>query len=780
MLDERCKMEIGFALLGLLICSQLCTAEPNCLPEVDISSPPQTPGNLSCVNYNWKNLTCYLLYGTHYRSSEISITWEWTVGHQWGRCPKLNTTSTQAVCFWLSAHVGEHTFRINITNNLRRSDPPVTKMFKINPPVEPDKVTNITSMANSTYASLTWGHSSGSKNLLYNIHYCSRWDSCKEMQSKHRRVVLLNLVPDTEYNVSIVARPFYNNCVTGYTSSPAYINFTTQTDVPLYNPKMQPGFYETINSTAIIVYWKNIPEKVQNGRIQLYNATSFLLENGTQILTVPKLFSTVKHTNTSENFLSINGLCSTCKYRVELALKNMKGYSHNDSSQLYLLPLLQRPVVKHIGKFTVEAMNDTFVRIMWLDQSQPYATTVKSITNYSIVWCRRNNNSHLCKGELQDKVVRKSVNELEINLKSSFRDYRFGMSVEVDTTQGLLVSSGIEWGTSVPFLKYGVPNDAPPDVEIELTEPRGFNTTWGPYEANSPDHSPAVAYQVIYCSKYNCTAVNITASDSMMKFTITSLSPGPYNCTVRGIFPGGYGPMSTSSKLVVGLSVNMAASVSGEGDNSVGIIIGVVAGVILLIIIAVLVGVKFRNMNHKAYIATKEIEVPEVDKGMAETSGQFQGNSIDSGVVEDSKYSSDDDPTRVALLPQKANDLSDLQIKRTEPCKAPLIQQDDPQHVHSSKNSKENVNSAVTSGIGSGVSGSDLGQTLDTGQTLSCHQSQQDNTLYKNESADHSNGQFDAVDDGYRRPTFADSSSDSQYSPVIQDSVESYTQPTIS
>ncbi|XP_069126086.1 uncharacterized protein [Argopecten irradians] len=778
-------MERGELLVVVLflVCCQGDKAEPKCLSDGDISSRPKTPDSLSCVNYNWESLTCRLSYGTDYRSSKINITWEWTVGQFWERCPSLNTTSAEAICTWSTAQVGEHAFRINITNHQRPLDKPVSNFFKINPPVKPAKVTDISYIANGTFASLSWSQSSGSKNLLYTLRYCSRWDACKEVESKPKKVVLYQLVPDTEYNVSIIAQSVYNNSVLGYCSSPADVHFKTQPQVPLYNPKIQPGFYESINSTSIILYWKNIPERVQNGPIQLYNASSYLLENDTQILMAPKIYSTVKHTNTSENYLIIHGLCTVCTYRVELALKNVKGYSLNDSSQLYLLPLNQRPVVKHIGKFTVEALNETYVRIMWRDQSQTFAPTVRFITNYSIVWCRRQKLSDLCKGELQDKVVRKTVNELEVNLTESFRDYRFGMSVEVQTTKGLLVSSGIVWGTSVPYLKYGVPKYAPPDVETFLMEPNGFNMTWGPYEGNSPDHGEAVAYQVTYCSKQNCTAVNITASYSMIKFTVTSLTPGSYNCTVRGVFHGGYGPMSTSSKLVVGSTGNVAASVSGEEDNPIGIIIGAVLGALLLLIIIFLVVCKVRKINHKAYMATKEIEVPEVDK--EKTSGQFQGNSIGPNVVVDSgKYSSDGDPTKVALLPQK--DFSNLQIRKTEPSKTPLIQPDTTQHSSSVKNNvyKQNdnstLNSEVTSGIGSGLS-SDTGQTFDSGQT--CPQSEPNQTPdHIRGHPDQSGGQSCSVDDSYRRPTFADSSGDSLYKPMIQGSVESYTSthPTIS
>ncbi|XP_060085976.1 uncharacterized protein LOC132565345 [Ylistrum balloti] len=755
---------------------------------VTIDSPPQTPENLSCINYNWKRLICHLNYGTHYRSNQINITWEWTVDTMWSKCPNLETTAVGAKCTWTAVQFGVFAFRINITNDKRQDDQPVVNILKIKPPVKPEKVTNVAYQANATVASLTWSHSTNSKNLLYNLHYCSKWHSCKEEENKSGRIVLSHLVPDTEYNVSIVAQPYYNNSVSGYCSDPVDITFTTQPQVPLFNPKMQPGFYESVNNTSIILYWKNIPEMAQNGRIQLYNASSFLLENGTQVMTVPPIFSTVKNANTPQNFLIINGLCTTCKYRVELALKNVKGYSHNDSSQLFLLPVNQRPVVKHIRDFHVEALNDTYVRITWLDQKQAYAKTVRSITNYSIVWCRRKTHTDLCQGELQVKVVRKSTMEVEVNLEESFRDYRFGMSVEVQTNKGLLVSSGIVWGTAVPFLKYGVPSDAPPEVETSLTEPNGFNMTWGPYETNSPDYSPALAYQVIYCRKHNCTEVNITASDSPMKFSVTSLDPGSYNCTVRGVFSGGYGPMSIASKLVVGSPGNMGASVSGKGDNSIGIIIGTVMGVLLLFIILFAIFYKLRQVNHKAYIATKEIDVPEVGKVTAKTSGDFQGNSIDSGVGEDSKYSSED-PTRVALLPQITKDLSDHQIRRNELCKTPLIQHQDStdQHSTSVRNiiNKQNGSSSlqldVTKEKDSGLSGIDTGQTINTEPTIGTGQTiNTEPTTRQSESDDHRNSLADDVDDdGYRRPTFADSSVNSQYSPVSQDSVESYTQSAI-
>ncbi|XP_021371424.1 uncharacterized protein LOC110461989 isoform X2 [Mizuhopecten yessoensis] len=789
-------MNQGLTLLGFLwlTCGHVYAAESKCLPDIDISSPPQKPENVSCVNYNWKRLVCRLIYGTYYRSGVISITWEWTVGVTWSKCPNLEINSTEAKCTWSTAQVGDHAFRISITNHMRQADKPVVKTVTVRPPVKPDPVINVTYLANDTYARVSWSHTSGSKNLRFDIQYCSRWDSCQNVESKSRSVTLFHLVPYTEYNVSVVAKPYFNNSVSGFCSNQVNTRFRTQPKVPLYNPKMQPGFYESINDTSIILYWKNIPEMVQYGRIKLYNATSYLLENGTQIMVVPTLFSTIKHASTQQNFLIINELCTTCKYRVELALKNVKGYSLNDSSQLFLLPVIQRPVVKHIDNFKVEALNETYVRIMWLDQKQSYAPTVRSITNYSIVWCRRKNLTDLCKGELQDKVVRKSIKELEVNLEGSFRDYRFGMSVEVQTNKGLLVSSGIVWGTSIPFLKYGVPTDAPPDVETTLTEPSGFNMTWGPYETSSPDHSPAVSYQVTYCSKHNCTAVIITASDNMMQFSVNSLMPGPYNCTVHGVFPGGDGPKSTPSKMVVGSAGNMAASVSGEGDGSMGIIIGAVVGALLLLIVLVLLGVKCKKINHKAYIATKEIEVPEVEKRTSHNNGELQGNSSDSGVVDDGKYSSEDDPTRVALLPQK----EDLQIRRGEPCKRPLIQQEDSKGVHSSsvKNIgyKQNASHAshpdTTSGIDSGVSGTDTGQTMDTGQTLNTgqtvlfDQSERDRTLYPSVSSDQSNDQSGNQDDGYRRPTFADSSVDSQYDPIdnydlSKVSVESYTQPTI-
>ncbi|XP_052058282.1 uncharacterized protein LOC127698685 isoform X2 [Mytilus californianus] len=385
-----------------------------------------------------------------------------------GSCPNKNLLN----CTWIKG--GPYSFdrstlffKVSVKNTKRNVSKEtdwitIKQAEYVKPnPVEMIKIVSISSKC----VTLKWKHQKLKKQKKFIIRITSKWTDNKLIKTKELNTTVCELKPNTKYEISIVARPekvdygypsdIGDSSDIGYPSYPVIIIATTQTDFPVRPPEVFPGSYVVSvegcrnNNRNVTLYWKDLPEKYQNGLMLGYKVT-VLSEDG-------------ELSNYHVNSRTFTSLPLPCRHgvRVSLFSMNVVGYSLEPSN----ITIPTANTLLPPSRTIVEAQNtstDTTVSVSWTP------TEDGRIEYHTVYYCQFDTE---CTTDIE--WIRVPVNSTLLTIENLQFDkkYRFGVSSDMDQ-----VSSGFKWEDCY-YLKSIAPSP-PTQVDVLAYPENAITVDW--------------------------------------------------------------------------------------------------------------------------------------------------------------------------------------------------------------------------------------------------------------------------------------------------------------
>ncbi|KAL0267928.1 UNVERIFIED_CONTAM: hypothetical protein PYX00_010059 [Menopon gallinae] len=426
--------------------------EKNCATYVTVGLAPQEVTNFSCISYNWEKLECKWYPPETHIETEYNVMVAVIKGNQpnasegkldYYECPKVpNTTNmceiTRNTPTPYRQPYGYYHFKLIGRNRLGTHV--TSKSFNHFANVKPNKAQKF-SVVNATSESVlvTWSipfpMNIFRPGLYTKIEYRSQWDPPDEWitepiiktEENTKGPLFYNIkglkYPYTTYEVRIFLKSGASETGNLW-SEPDTLTFKTLPAIPATAPKTTFGSYE-VNSRHdgiyVTVYWKRLPESLQNGEGLHYNVTC-LMNNKYDCGPPSRITLTYADYPVSKNN----------EYRFTIYSINNVGRSI-DSSTVFVPKLgsIPRP-----ESFTDVRYANGVRELSWKPFENP------NLSNYTIFWCEQDESLRLpCNGTIDWVHVDKNVTVKNITMKSVNKFYDVGIAANLNDGS----SSGMVW-----------------------------------------------------------------------------------------------------------------------------------------------------------------------------------------------------------------------------------------------------------------------------------------------------------------------------------------------
>jgi hypothetical protein len=406
-------------------------------------------------------------------------------------------------CLWLKSP--NRSYRTIISSYITPMDP---EEF-----VQPAMVPNLfANSMTSRSANISWS-SVNERQFIYRVNYSSQWDS-SFLKTNSTSILLENLVPFTNYTLSVECIPFIRSSEKGYWSVPSIYTFQTKPDVPASAPGVTAGSFHIKQLSdgykTLTVHWQLIPKRFSNGVI---DNTSVCYSQGFESH-LPMECEFVSGSITTADLT----LRSDENYTIFVKSKNSVGY--NDS--LPLVPIFiprQENVPPYTDNFVVFRNDSNFYHFSW--------SPVFEAVQYTIYWCRlRPGRWSSCMDSFSYKIIPAPASSFEMNLPSTeVVGMRFSISTEIEQSNGSILSSGMLY-SNCTFNFEEIRN--PPSGFTTVTHPdaNSIHLEWQPLDCNQHAGIPYVSHYLIqYCEQDSCedTVNTLNVSASNYKAVISNL-----------------------------------------------------------------------------------------------------------------------------------------------------------------------------------------------------------------------------------------------------------------
>eukprot|EP00058_Branchiostoma_floridae_P002315 XP_002587803.1 hypothetical protein BRAFLDRAFT_126585 [Branchiostoma floridae] len=500
-------------------------------------------------------------------------------------------------------HVGNLHFRLNITaqNQLGRAE----SVNLVNPinydsdhvyfpdhTVKPAPVRNLRVIGRrSTSVSLSWSNPASLSHfaLLYQAWYRSEWDSTMKYvnlsQTTHGD--LTDLSPFTTYDICVRAHPVQLDASTGdiigtegYWSDCPELLISVQTHkappvgtVPAWlhvTPSSHPGIRN------VIVYWKELPQRDQNGVIKDYTvAVASRAENG-HITQESYRLLTVSGDKRHVNLTSALQLKSDTSYVIKVYASNELGRSQDTVLQLPQdgeVPTIQASTIN------VNVTSPTSVTLSW---QQPEETRVQ-LTGYIIFWMAwKSENGMYTWGEpdwqsvVDDQVLARTMAQHEVSRGLEGRTrYRFGIV--------LISREGFGETTVInAYTEEMAPRGQVEDLHLSTSGPTSLQLTWEPLplewrggilQGYQVQYCPLVEGIGTACAEGSTKTVNITGEETA-SLILRGLSPFTrYTVRIAAVNRQGLGQFSDASVQITAESEGSTKTVNITGEETASLIL---------------------------------------------------------------------------------------------------------------------------------------------------------------------------------------------------------------
>ncbi|XP_078603093.1 protein sidekick-1-like isoform X2 [Branchiostoma floridae x Branchiostoma japonicum] len=530
---------------------------------------PEEPVLDRCLSENLDLFTCWWYKGRDTLiKTEYSIVYKHYADQEDQECPRLVVDGDYVVCHFGpgTSHVGNLHFRLNITaqNQLGRAES-VNLVNPINY-VKPAPVRNLRVIGRrSTSVSLSWSNPASLSHfaLLYQAWYRSEWDSTVKYvnlsQTTHGD--LTDLSPFTTYDICVRAHPVQLDTSTGdiigtegYWSDCPEQLISVQTHkappvgtVPAWlhvTPNSHPGIRN------VIVYWKELPQRDQNGVIKDYTvAVASRAENG-HITQESYRLLTVSGDKRHVNLTSALQLKSDTSYVIKVYASNELGRSQDTVLQLPQdgeVPTIQ------VSTINVNVTSPMSVTLSW---QQPEETRVQ-LTGYIIFWMAwKSENGMYTWGEpdwqsvVDDQVLTRTMVQHEVSRGLEGRTrYRFG--IVIISREGFGETTVID-----AYTEEMAPRGQVEDLHLSTSGPTSLQLTWEPLplewrggilQGYRVQYCPLVEGIGTACAEGSTKTVNITGEETA-SLILRGLSPFTrYTVRIAAVNRQGLGQFSEAS-----------------------------------------------------------------------------------------------------------------------------------------------------------------------------------------------------------------------------------------
>ncbi|KAL5015805.1 hypothetical protein ScPMuIL_005394 [Solemya velum] len=473
--------------------------------------------DIECRVYNWENMTCSWDLGQEYvHPDHLSVSLAWTINGPQYDCPHQTLTS----CSWW-ADDGADTFKDNmwyimriIVTNKEKDKTTASEIFKINTRniVKPAVIDGLVSSKNSTCVTLNWSHPKKFHDITYKVKMLSQWEESRQWQEIYsgglQSYTQCNLTPHTSYLVQVACKP----TLAGYWSD--YITVAIQTDesVPGAEPPILPGSYVEQpcvenNCRKDRIYWKPLPEKYCHGDITSYTITVEDPRSGRK----GENFYFTGKVNSGELKLK-----RSRTYILQIAASTRKGMSPYFSS-LILPATTEKPPGPE--DFIVEASHQserTLLTLRWKKHHHSWPNNNwKKVMGYTVYWCRGSHLSLICEEPIQWRRLEPKKHNFTMELQDvMFDKYLFGISLEMESSSGQVVSSGLKWHDCI-YKKNMRPQNPPKNFHLSNFQPdHCLSLEWGSLQCYEKI-GHIQSYLLRYCPAHN--GGNCTGSISEMR-----------------------------------------------------------------------------------------------------------------------------------------------------------------------------------------------------------------------------------------------------------------------
>ncbi|XP_066287665.1 protein sidekick-2-like isoform X1 [Branchiostoma lanceolatum] len=550
--------------------------------ELEVGYAPEQPVLDSCVSDNLALFSCSWYKGRETLiQTKYSITYTNYDGHEDQVCPRLIQESASLSCDFGpgTSHVGNVHFRLNVTaeNQLGRAE----SVIVVNPVnyVKPAPVRSLDVIGQgSTSVSLSWSNPEGLSHLprvlglLYQARYRSEWDPDTVQYvnlSQTTQGELTDLNPFTTYEICVRAHPVQLDSSSGdvigtdgyWSDCPRQeVSVRTHKAAPVgtvpawlhVTPSRDPGVRN------VVVYWKELPLRNQNGDIKNYRVSvTSRLEHGqiSQVSYRTTVPDNKRHLNLSENVFKVKGsrsemqlqLKSDTSYVIKIYASNELGSSPDTS---LLLPQDgEVPTVP--STIQVNVTSPTSVMLSW---QQPAESRVQ-LTGYIVFWMAWKSENRLYtwgqpdwERVADDQTLPKRIVQHEVSRGLEGRTrYRFGIV--------MVSSEGFGEAKLVDvYTEEMAPVGQVEDVSLTPAGRTSLQLTWEPLRLEWR-RGILQGYQVQYCplaagticAEGTTNTVNVTGEETA-SLLLQGLSPfTKYSATIAAVNREGLGPFTDAS-----------------------------------------------------------------------------------------------------------------------------------------------------------------------------------------------------------------------------------------
>ncbi|CAH0385116.1 unnamed protein product [Bemisia tabaci] len=420
-----------------------------CLNRVSVGFRPgkYLVTNISCISYNWQNLTCSWTPPQNFIKTEYQIVlYEVGKRNPYYKCPE--TTRRENSCTW--SHSTEPMYRqaienYNITITGINSFGKHTQYLVFNSyeRVLPDKpklsVLNKTSNSILLHWQVLFPLETFPPGLIQKVEYQPRWESrdpwhTADTSSLGLRNVnytfhLTNLkYANTHYDIRVFMK---SAKVEGDSlwSEPASVTVKTLPDVPSSPPKTDVGTFEIVprdhphHDRDVYVYWQQIPDYSKNGDDFEYKVIE-VKEAG-----IPR---NILPTYVTKAFAKFDRISNNA-HEFTIIASNRKGRSV-DSSKVFVPNKLFMP--SEPVSFTKVAYDQGIYELSWKASNRHHL-----VDNYTIFWCdNERERPYQCEGILQWIFVDQNTFIKNVTVPDITKNYQFAISA--NSKDG---SSGMVW-----------------------------------------------------------------------------------------------------------------------------------------------------------------------------------------------------------------------------------------------------------------------------------------------------------------------------------------------
>lgn len=625
MLPTRAVKLLQIASVWTLVCGDHEFSIPEGCKDKNTKYPLSSV-TWSCFVFNWNKMSCWFdikkLFPHKIDPGEsYNITVFYNINYLFSNY--LTEVSLSDRCLRkldFAGEVGDTIFNFTLKSSHSKESLTRVIQFDNKQVVKPDKIKGLQLYRTKSTIYLKWRCPSTHEGMEFRIRYRSEFEKNNNVKDWQERtyiwimnysdylfhfyndslpsncsITLTNLTAFTSYDFIIDVIP-RNGTRSGFWSDAFTITVRTDDDIPQAVPEFYPGYYSSVNESYIKIYWKPIPRLKRCGTITNYRVAIKKLddkESNKEVLIPP--------TNVSSNILIDHNQIN----RIELTQMNRKGYPNISDAHIFVFPDYSRPKLPR--KFKVQTLNTTSILLTW-EISETDNRPFKELSTVTVVWCN-GTLPNICFEPIASRIFPlhiESINTSTVIMLGigNYSDYIYGLSLEAETKEGLLISSGIHWYEDCIYHMNGGPTIRP---VIDRILPYNHNTVlvqWKPYNCQQ---SGAVigSYLIRFCETEGkvCTGPYQTRNSStdMHSYVLSDLRNGRCYSIEVGTehkYEKTNGPWSEPVHYDVP---------EFQGFQQSGIVAGsVIAGVVAFIVL-IIIGV--RLLRHKCKKADAETRI---------------------------------------------------------------------------------------------------------------------------------------------------------------------------